>query len=92
VRACAACQPDELEASLHDVVGTPVAGNNMSRLSSPHNFALSAPGELVKCRFEGALLNFLARMGLFNRLQSRRCRHIWVALLEFPDRRRQIEI
>jgi hypothetical protein len=60
----AACQPNELEPSLHNVVGTPVAGNNMCRLSSPHDLALSTPGELVESRFEGALLYLLARMGL----------------------------
>ena len=46
-RLHAACQPDELEASLHDVVGAPVARNNMYRLPSPDRLSLSAPGELV---------------------------------------------
>jgi hypothetical protein len=86
-------EPYEMQARPHDGFGvvSSTACNNPHRLSSLHDLALSAPGELVEGRFEGALFYFLARMGFFYRLKSSCRGDIWVALLEFPDRRRQID-
>src|ERR1700722_10135861 len=86
-----ACQPDEMQTDAHNVVGAAVAGDDRSRLALPYGLLLSVAGEVIKGRFEGALIDLPTRMGLFNCLQSSCRRNASVALLEFPDRRRQIE-
>jgi len=86
----AARQLDEVEASLHYVIGATVTGKNMSRLPSPHGLLLPA-SEFVERGLESALIYFLTRVCFLYRRQSS---HRWdtsMALLEFSDRLREIE-
>ena len=84
-------QLDEMEASFHDVVGATVAGNNRSRLPSPYGLLLPAAGEFVERGLERALIYFLTRVCFLYRRQSSGRWDTSMALLEFPDRLRQIE-
>jgi hypothetical protein len=82
---------DEAEAKFHNVVRTAVTRNKPLRLASLHNLALPAANQFVKGALECAFIDFLAWMGLLNRLERSHGRDASMALAEFPDRLRQIE-
>jgi hypothetical protein len=79
-----------MKASLHDVFGASVARNDSTGFASL-NAAFSSASEFIKRRFEGALVDRLARMRLLNRPKGIHRLYASVGLAKLSNRLRQVE-